>query len=411
MFSLVCALASLTAASAVAGSTKGVVFERRYSADPCDDKAIILTTWVRGPKTFTHGFRLNCTDAVFFGYGTSATPIWQAPTNVLDVSTEMSFFKQQTDTVSRSVKSFLAVQGLITLYYEFNTRTTMLALDIYVSKKLVSRYRNGTVHFQSAFHDLGTEVKNFVKKHASGIRVDILKGKAADLQSKWLGFCTDMKKLANVTAGNYSLSYDSGKDETKCSVESRVSWFHLVFFDSTVATATKRDYNAKERTHLTVGSVKGKQFTVCNITFPDGMVALQSFVSEDGVEPTPPAPIVTSIQSRLTAGPPSPSTVSTRPTTISVRSTTVLPTPTAVSSFPIATSLGESPKSSPSPGTSNATEDDLGETSEASATGAGGVVASVFVVLLLLAGGIGVFLYRDRLMTVFPRFQRVPTEG
>lgn len=239
MIFLACAISFLVTGLDLVKSDRGVRFERRYTADPCDDKVLILTTWVRGPRTFTHGFRLNCTDAVFFGYGMGPTLIWQAPTDVLDVSVEFAFFKQQAETVLKSIKSFLAVSGLVTLYYEFNTVTQELALDIYVSKKLMSRYRDGKVQFQKAFYGLGTEVRDFVKKSASGIRVDLLKNKAADLEQKWLGFCTDMKKMANITAGNYSLTYDPVKNETRCSVESTVSWFHLVFFDSTIATATK----------------------------------------------------------------------------------------------------------------------------------------------------------------------------
>lgn len=376
---LVYAMSFLFAGLEAAASEGGVRFERKYTADPCDDKALILTTWVQGSKIFKHGFRLNSTDAVFFGYGLRPVLIWQAPTSAVDVSTEMAFFGRQGGTVAKAVEGFLKVSGLVTLYYEFNTRTRDLVLDIYVSKRLVSSYRDGKVRFQPMFHWLGTEVRDFVGKYATGIGTDILKSRAAELERKWFGFCTEMKKMANVTAGNYSLTYDSEKNETTCSVESEVSWFHLVFFDSRIATVTKREYDKKGRTHLTVGRTKGKEFTVCNITFPDGTIALQTFSSEDGLGASTPSP--------------SPITTSPRPAEISPES--------SVSSSPFLSLF-----SSPDAKTAS------GETSEASASGAGGTAAGVTVVtLLLLVGGIGVFLYRDRLKTFFFRFQRVPTEG
>lgn len=377
---LVYAMSFLFAGLETAASEGGVRFERKYTADPCDDKVLILTTWVQGSKVFKHGFRLNSTDAVFFGYGLRPVLIWQAPTSAVDVSTEMAFFEQQSGTVAKAVKGFLKVSGLVTLYYEFNTRTRDLVVDVYVSKVLVSSYRDGKVSFQPRFHGLGTEVRDFVKNSATGIRTDILESRAAELERKWFGFCTEMKQMANLTAGNYSLSYDSERNETTCSVRSEMSWFHLVFFDSRIATATKREYDKRGGTHLTAGRTKGRGFTVCNITFPDGTIALQTFSSEDG----------------LGAVTPSPSTIATSPE------------PAAIPSG--STSLNSWPPLSPSP--SPDTKNASGETSEASASGNGGTVAGVLVVvLLILVGGVGLFLYRDRLETFLFRFQRVPTEG
>lgn len=397
MRSLVYAMSLLFVGLGAATSERDVRFERRYTADPCDDKWLIFRTWVQGPRTFKHGFRLNCTNAVFFAHGSRPTVDWQAPTSGVALSVEMAFFTQQSDTVAKAVKDFLAVSGLVALYYEFNTHTRDLALDIYISRKLMSRYRNGTTRFQPEFEELGTEVRNFVKRHATGIGTDILKSWAEHLEQKWLGFCRDMKKMANITAGNYSLTYDHGKGETTCSVESAMSWFHSVFFDSRLATAIKREYRPRGKTHLTAGWTKGREFAVCNITFPDGTVALQTFSSEHGLAPTPPVPTTTTKSARPAAAPPKPTTKAFEDS----------PGP-----FP---SLGPSPSlvPSPSPETKNASEEkDRGETSEAAVSGDGGVVAGVLVVvLLILIGGVGLFLYRERLRRYFFRFQRVPTEG
>lgn len=65
MISVASILAFLVAVSSAAGSAGNVRFERRYTADPCNDKILIYTTRARGNDYFKHEFRMNCTDTLF----------------------------------------------------------------------------------------------------------------------------------------------------------------------------------------------------------------------------------------------------------------------------------------------------------------------------------------------------------
>lgn len=350
----------LMAASSVAESVGNVRFERRYTADPCLDRTLILTTMARGRGDFKHEFRLNCTDTLFSVRWLNHTLVWEAPSAVLDVSDEISFFRQQTATITAYLQDILEVSGILDLYYRFDTETRDLLIYLYFNSRWVSTYRDGKVQFGD-LSKLKRDVAEFIKTYASGIGTDVLKENAAKLENKWHGLCTSVKEMANITSGNYSLAYDSRTSRVRCSLESRVPWFHSVFFNSTRASEIEREFS--HGTYRTVGFTRNARLTMCTITFPDGMVAIQTGFSHGR-----------------------------RPTTRA----------------PTATPIGTSPEVSM---TSLGGSDDVGHASLSSASGTGAIVAGVLVPAVLLTGAVGLFLYRGRLRTVFPRFRRVPTES
>lgn len=375
------ALASLFAVSSVAGSERKVWFERRYEADPCEDRVIVFTTLAKSASDFEHRFRLNSTDTLFVAHGRSGNPIWEGLTQQVQVTVELFFLRQQASVLVTTLGKFLGPGSLVVkLHYEYNVTSMKYLFSFFVNGEMVSSYRDGKVDYYDPFKKLRQEVANVVKRYVTGINVGYLKRFLKQLQDKWHGYCRAVTKIGNITEGEYALRYDLTKEEVSCSVRSRFPWRHLVFFNSTVASRISRSYDSSTQTHLTVGSEKVSPgtFTLCNITFPDGTVALQSEITR------------------------------TTPTSVTVTTPKTTARPVEVS---------QTPSPAPSPTfweatSGNSTDEGLGETSEASASGAGTAVAVVFVLLALLLGGtFGFFRYRDRLSRTFPKFARVSSEG
>lgn len=380
MISVALLLVSLLTAGSVADSTKGVIFKRLYSADPCEDKVLVFATEIDSASEIAHRFRLNSTDTIFTAYGGSGSPIWEGLKQV-DVRVELFFLRQQASVILKTLGRFLS-SITVELYYEFNIDTKDYLFYFFIDRQVVSFYQGGRVHYNGT-HELDPAIVQVVKNYGSGINVGYLKRYTPHLQGKWPGYCRYVKASGNITDGEYALWYDRSTGEAMCSIESRLPWYHSVLFNSSVATNVTRAYDRTKKTHLTLGSAKfpAGTITVCNITFPDGMIALQTGVLEK-------APIAT-----------------VAPTTYRIETS---PSGSFPSSFPV-----PSVERTPGPnGTGEEIDDGLGEAGESVASGAGTAAAAVLVTLVLLAvGGGGVYVYRNRLLTFYSRFRRVPTEG
>lgn len=374
MFFVAYALMSLVAANSVADSTKGVRFERRYMADPCETSVLVFTTVAGSGSHFDHRFRLNSTDTIFTAQGGSGSPIWEGLKR-MEVTVELFFSRQQSSVLQKTLGSFLG-RGAITvkLYYEYNAATKDYLFYFFVNHELASSHRAGKTQYYEPLERLHPDVAKVVRTYGAGINLILLHKHAPRLQNKWRDYCRFVQESGNITEGEYALWYDESTREAKCSIKSSLPWHHLVFFGSSVAATVTRSYDRDRQTHLTLGSrgFPEGQVPVCNITFPDGMVALQSQVLEE---------------------------VRTTPAAIAPAGTTPYPPGTSPSPTVFDTTLG------------NRTDSELGEASESSVSGGETAAAVVVVVLaLLLLGGFGLFRYRDRLMAKLPEFKKVPTE-
>lgn len=382
MISVTYVLVLLIATGSVAAANKGVIFKRLYVADPCEDKVLVLTA--DGGWDFEYRFRLNCTDVVFTARNTG-TVKWEGVKPPLYTAPELLFLRQQGSVLAKTLSRFL---GRITvrLYYEFNTETKDYIFYFFVNGQAVSLYRGGTTHYYDYLSTLDPQVSAVVKKYGSGINISLLKRHAQTMGRKWHDYCTKVKKLGT-TEGNYSLTYDGSRGKAICSVQSKIPWYHLVFFNSTAANDVTRTYNAANETHLTVGSANFSVgvFTICNITFPDGTIALQNMTTN-------------AIRA--------PST-----TTIATTAALTIP-PMKTPSVKAVPSVSDTFATSPTSEYNRTGGDELGETGESAASSAGTTAAAVLVVLaLLVGGGVGLFVYRNRLIEVFSQFRMVPTEG
>lgn len=380
MVSVAVVLVFLTVTCWGAESTKGVVFKRMYFADPCEDKVLVFVSEINGVSNFGHRFRLNSTDTVFTAYGGSGNPIWEGLRQV-DVRVELFFLRQQASMILKTLGRFL---GSITvkLYYEFNVGTKDYLFDFFINRQLVSSYRGGRVHYYD-MRELDPAIVHVVKTYGSGINVGYLKRYTTHLQGKWLGYCRYVKSSGNITDGEYAFWYNRSTGEAMCSVKSALPWYHLVLFNTSLATNVTRTYDRTKKTHLTLGSTKLPEgtITVCNITFPDGTIALQTEILER------------------------------------IRIMTTVPTTYLTITSPSGFSLSSLPVSSvewtaDSNRTGEEVDGGLGEAGEAVASGAGATAAAILVTLVLLVvGGVGLFVYRNRLSAVFSQFRLVPTEG
>lgn len=359
-----------------AGSRPGVTFERRYTADPCADRVLVFETLGTGVSKIENTFRLNSTDTLFVSRETKTVPSWTRARGVSDLSVELSFLRQQAEVIAKYFRSYLEQSKWVRIYYEFNTETGGYYCYFFLGEVLVSSCKSGTPYYYPALDGFDKYTVARVKRYARGIGIETLKDAARTLGTKWQNFCEMLKALENNATDEYDLRYDEKTGGFVCSIRTGTPWRHLVFFDQTPATETKRSYNWDTDRYRTVGVKNYQPETriVCNLTFPDGMTALQTF-----------EPRTTTKNPRTTAESPGPTSVET---------------PAFFSTTPLA---------SPS------TKETEGMGDESFEPGVGVATIAVPIVLvtaLVLGAGLGLFVFRERLAELsLAGFRRVPTRG
>lgn len=353
-----------------AGARRNVTFERREALDPCDDDVLVFTTVGTNVSEIEHAFRLNCTDTLFVSRNLDDVPTWNAARGVPSLSTELSFFRQQAEVIATAFGVLLEQSTRVELSYEFNTATQGYYCYLFLADYLVSSCKSGMPYYYPALgrFEKYRSIVSRVKMYSRGVGIDILKGAAGILGDKWRNFCEMVKALENNATDEYALRYDEHIGGLVCSIRSRTQWRHRVFFGQTPATETTR---IRDRDRYATVGMKGhdpETESVCNITFPDGTIALQIFEPPRRTETPSPSP--------TTAG-------STAP----------------LSTLSVTPSRGETQDDETADGPS-----DPGVETAA-------VAIPIVLIVVLILSGIGLFVSRDRLERAMSDFRPIPTEG
>lgn len=334
----------LFVATIAPGSRESVTFQKRHEAERCDVKSITLMTTTFGMSKITHSLRLDRTTELF-EVQPNGTVIWNGPPRQTNISTELSFFERQNSTMlasERQVLMFLDMQ----VNYHLTLATGAYVFYVFVNRKMVASSADGRLSYHDQLYRLDQRVIDLVKRYGSGQGIEILTREKKRLEEKWRGFCELLKAADNRTSDEYFLHYDKNAGQLVCGIKSRCPWYHLVLFGQEPAPQIIRKFDADGR-HSTIGIkfIERRSVVVCNITFPDGTVALQTL---------------------------DPFAITTVPTTTT---TTVTTTIFAVSS---------------------ATVGVIRERLDGSTFGAGGIAAVVVVSILALSVGVVLFLRRGR---------------
>lgn len=339
----------------VVDAREGVTFERKYTADPCRDKILVFVTLWSTAAQFDHAFRLRCTNALFALRGTSQAPLWNAAKG-LELSIEISFFHRQVEMITEGFRPLLERSVPVEPVYEFDPVTGGYVFQLYIDGQLACLCASGKVDYYPGYHSLDEAMKKQVDRYNRGVGLDALKASAKTLELKWQNFCFFVQAVENNATDRYLLFYDEGKGGLVCSVRSKSPWRHLVLFGQIPSSKMSRSYDEETGEYLTVGFQRhdGRARAVCNITSPNGMIALQTFEMQIPTTTLPP-----------------------------VETTVLFSTPSV---------------------------DDDG--SFDSRVGVATVVVPVVLVVVAILGiGLGLFVFRDRVERVVARFQRASTEG
>lgn len=355
------ALGVLFASGFAAASSRGVTFVLKKAVDPCEDKVFLFRTFADGLTKIGHSFRMRWTDTLFTSSNMNSVPNWrQSATNGMDLSSELSFFHRQTEMLSSSFGDLLRRSVAVEPSYEFDSVSGRYIFQLFIGNSLVSMYAGDKVNYYPGYDRLETSVKSQVEKHNRGVGLDILQGDANSLGLKWRNICALLQTMENNATDEYSLDYDEKQSRLECSVRSKTPWRHLVLFGQAPATETKRSRDGETGEYTTSGfRVHDRRKTaVCNITSPNGMIALQTF--EAKIPTTTPQAFET---------------------TVFFSTPSVEKDETTDDSF------------APRTGTTTI------------------VVPIVLVVAVILGGGLGVFVFRDRIERFVAGFRRVSTEA
>lgn len=348
----------LSSAAIVAVARRGVTFVQKAAVDPCEDKVLVFATLGSVGSQVRHAFRMRGTDVLFTLHDTSRVPFWSA-TKGLDLSLEISFFHRQMEMVS-GIGALLGRSKPVHPVYEFDSASGVYMFQLYLADRLACMYAGDRVTYYPGYHDLVASVKTEVDRYNRGVGVDLLQAEAKTLGLRWRNFCTFLQALENNATDEYTLRYDREQGNLECFVQSKTPWRHLVLFGQTPATRTSRYRNERIERYVTVGYRRHdrRRSAVCNITSPNGMIALQTFEAEV-------------------------------PTT-----TTALRTSETTAFF-----------STPAPDKEETSDD-----SSASGTGAATIaVPFVLVFATVLGGGVGLFVFRERVARFATGFCRTST--
>lgn len=356
------AVVVLLSSAIVTGRCRGVTFVQKKTLDPCEDKILRFATLADGAsKKISHAFRMRCTDILFTVSNTNNVANWrESTTNGMDLSLEFSFFRRQAETISSGFGALLQRSVTVEPMYEFDSATGDYIFQLFIDTNLACMYAGGKVNYYPGYYNLDAATKEQIEKHSKGIGVDVLKGDTKTLALKWRNFCSLLRAVENNATDEYSLRYDGERGGLECSVRSKTPWRHLVLFGQSPASKISRSRDAETGVYTTAGfRVHDRRGTsVCNITSPNGMIALQTFEAQI---PTTPLPTV---------------------------ETTVLFSTLSVEK-------DESPDDSFDPR--------IGTVAIA--------VPLVLVVVFILGGGLGLFVFRDRVGRFVAGFRRASAEG
>lgn len=279
-------IAILLFAMSTVDSVGNVTFEWKSRTHPCADRNLEFST-VRRRDTVRHEFRLGSTSVLFTKSPESGTR-WNAPKALTpDISEELFFFTMQ-EGWSRRIST---VPGLgdatVFLRYVFNTKLKQCSFFLYLDGRPFSVYTEGALSTIGKWDKKTKEA--LVGTYAKGLGVDKeLKENAKKLDARWNEVCHFLSATENNATDVYRLSYLPSSQTFMCSMSSRTPWRHEIFFGRFPANDTRTVYVAQTGLHTTLGTaVRGNETrTVCNITFPNGRIALQ----EASVATTTPAP-------------------------------------------------------------------------------------------------------------------------
>lgn len=360
-------VALLVFAALVTESRATVVFKEIKWHPPCTDRTLEFSTTGKS-GTVMHRFRLGPTLTLFVKYNDLRVAYWSGHTLKWDLYEEHVFFDQQ----SILLKEMLAKPALkrveISLVYTFDPSVKTSVFYLYIDGVLVSICRDGAVTYISA-SELDPAIISAAKDFVQGSAVGLLKEKATVLDSRWNDVCQGLESGKNET-DVYALTYDPVKETVACSIASRVQWRHEVSFEENVSVTVEKSYNLHRRLFMTVGRASPGPHTYfsCNITSPNGMVAIQELQ-------------LTLLQSTR------------RPTTPRVELSSA---PTRATSNYV-TGIGET-----------TIDDDGSHGSRSSASRAGAISGAILAVFAICAS-VGLIAFRKKILSVGARFRKVPT--
>lgn len=287
MFNFVRVLTVSIFVTSVTRSSKNVRFVWKYRTDPCRDRNLEFTTTRMGSYV-NHEFRLGSTSGLFSKRSDSSVR-WNRQRPLVkdtELATELFFFRIQ-ETLSQSVSEALETKhSTVVLRYVFDARQKRCSFFLRIGGKLFSVCTEGVLtHIGTWEQKLVKALEPYVR--GRGIEEE-LKKNAKGLDDKWNERCYFLKATENNATDVYYFVYDRVSQTFFCSLSSHTPWYHDIFFGDTAARDDRTIYNAENDTYSTLGSLSRGHETrvVCNITFPDGMMALQ----EASVVTTTPAP-------------------------------------------------------------------------------------------------------------------------
>lgn len=285
----------LLSAAFVAGLRSEVIFREIRWHSPCDDRSLEFSTMGSTGKVM-HKFRLGPTSTLFVKYDDQVVAYWVGYPLKWDLREEHFFFDQQSLFLKKILGTPRLKDVQVSLVYRLDPSTVSYVFHLRVNGFLLSVCRDGTVTPVAA-PELDPAIVGAATQFGAGWATELLIQYAKTLDARWNDACRGLETGSNET-DVYALRYDSGEDKVVCSIMSPVQWRHEIVFEGR-DVSVEENYGRYGKIFATIGTADAGPHVrfSCNITSPNGMVAIQTL---DRVFLPPTTPRVTTRASTRT---------------------------------------------------------------------------------------------------------------
>lgn len=281
---------------AVAASSGTVVFERRGSRRPCDDKSVELTITAAVGSETRYAFRLRSTDTIFSVRLSNTLLHFELTTKMFcaverrgwyienDIGAVCMFFLEHQEMLEDLRESPALRNVNLTLIYAFDPKTNGYTFRLYVQGRLARVCTDGVTEYETD-PELSREILDAAKSFNPMRLIVILKSRRQEMIDKWGLVCTKIENLNNESDA-YRIWYAPDTRTVYCSLESRVPWRRNISVYG-LRSEIRRTYGQDRFLTLASAPVGGSGTSfMCTIASPDGTVAIQNLtLPANGVVP------------------------------------------------------------------------------------------------------------------------------